>query len=314
MKNDRRSPDIAPERTDEQPRDTLPVKRRNRRPLAWLKRISRPKKRASEARLRTTSAPPRTAAPSLGGDRFIRGAAVIVLLLVAGAAAYVSYHHFFNLALGLGERRDMALLYPAMSDGVIVMASLVMVYCSRRGLPVPLLAKAALILGGAVTLAANVAHGWDGGTGSRLLSALAPIAFVGAYELLMWLIRSAQVDVEPETVERIVYRDREVPVEVVRVERVLPRDRYEAALWDYEESLREGNRKVGRRALANRWGITEREADALRDDVNKEHADDGPSSGGQEEREEPESSRPELVYETPVRWGDRLGDLSEALR
>ena len=71
------------------------------------------------------------------GDRVILGCAVAVLLAVAGAAAYVSYHHFYGLAIARGERHDMAILYPAMSDGVIVMASLVMVYCSRRRLCVP---------------------------------------------------------------------------------------------------------------------------------------------------------------------------------
>ncbi|MEV4837808.1 DUF2637 domain-containing protein [Nonomuraea sp. NPDC049486] len=234
------------------------------------------------ARPRRVPAAPIPARPVAdpGGGRLIRGSAVIVLLGVAAAAAYVSYHHFYALALQLGERHDMAILYPAMSDGVIVMASLVMVYCSRRGLPVPFLAWAALALGGAVTLAANVAHGWDGGTGSRLLSALAPVAFVGAYELLMWLIRSGQNHAEAapvEPVEKIVYRDREVQVEVVREVRVLPKDRFEAAAWDYEDSLQPGGRKAGRRALANRWGISEREAVEIQEEVDGQQAAPPPS-------------------------------------
>jgi len=197
------------------------------------------------------------------GERIILGVAVAVLLLVAAAAAYVSYHHFYALAIALGERHDMAILYPAMSDGVIVMASLVILYCSRRGLPVPVLAKAALALGGLVTLASNVAHGWDGGTGSRLLSALAPVAFIGAYELLMWLVRNARPAAEatvPEVVERLVYRD--VPVEVpVEVEvPVLAADRFEAARLVVEDAHRTGRRIPGRRALSDRWGIEIREA------------------------------------------------------
>ncbi|MEV6159445.1 DUF2637 domain-containing protein [Nonomuraea sp. NPDC052129] len=253
------------------------------------------------------------------GDFLIRSVAVLVVLGVAAAAGYVSYHHFFALSIALGEHRDMAILYPAMSDGVIVMASLVMVHCSRRGVPVPLLAKAALVGGGVVTLIANVANGWDGGTGSRLLSALAPIAFVGAYELLMWLIRSGQDHTEPEPVEKIVYRPVEVPVDVVRVERVLPRDRYEAAAWDYEDSLQPGKKRVGRRALATRWGITEREAETVRDDVNKEQAADSPDSGRQEEGSEPASSRAGLVDEAPVNgWHkdglEGLGELAEVTR
>lgn len=243
---------------------------------------------------------PRTPAPAAGGGRLIRGAAILVLLGVAAAAAYVSYHHFYALAIDLGERHDMAILYPAMSDGVIVMASLVMVYCSRTRRPVPVLAWAALAVGGTVTLAANVANGWDGGTGSRLLSALAPVAFVGAYELLMWLIRSGQDDADPEPVEKIVYLDREVEVEVVREARMLPKDRYEAAAWDYEDSLKDGNRRAGRRALASRWGITEREADAVRDEVDAEQTPATPGDSPEPEDVDGGPSRPEPVEQPPV--------------
>lgn len=210
------------------------------------------------------------------GDRLILAVAVLVLLGVAGAAGYVSYHHFYGLAIALGEQRDMAVLYPAMSDGVIVMASLVMVYCSRRGMRVPLLAKAALGVGGVVTLVANVAHGWGGGMGTRLLSALAPVAFVGAYELLMWLVRTARKRVqaaETAPVEEHVCRPVEVPVEVEREVPVLPVDRYEAARLTYEESLQPGRKRLGRRALANRWGLEQREAEEIIAEVERERAE-----------------------------------------
>ncbi|MGN9837185.1 DUF2637 domain-containing protein [Nonomuraea sp. H19] len=167
------------------------------------------------------------------GDRVILGFAVAVLLAVAGAAAYVSYHHFYGLAIALGERHDMAILYPAMSDGVIVMASLMMVYCSRRRIRVPVLAWVALALGGAVTLAANVAHGWSGGLGSRLVSALAPVAFAGAYELLMWIVRNTRRPSVESPAEEHVCQTVETVVEVERVVPVLPTDRYEAARLAY---------------------------------------------------------------------------------
>ncbi|MFI6513609.1 DUF2637 domain-containing protein [Streptosporangium sp. NPDC050855] len=234
-------------------------------------------------RRRTRSVPvaktPASTGTPAGGERIILGVAVAVLLLVAAAAAYVSYQHFYGLAIDLGEKPAEAMLYPAMSDGVIVMASLVILYCSRRGLPVPVLAKVALALGGLVTLASNVAHGWDGGTGSRLLSALAPVAFVGAYELLMWLVRNARRDAEPavpEVVERVVYRD--VPVEApVEVEvPVLAADRFEAARLVVEDAHRAGRRVPGRRALADRWGIEIREAVEILDAVAQEFAPPAP--------------------------------------
>ncbi|MEU0477680.1 DUF2637 domain-containing protein [Streptosporangium sp. NPDC006013] len=193
-----------------------------------------------------------------------------VLLAVAGAAAYVSYHHFYGLAIALGERHDMAILYPAMSDGVIVMASLVMVYCSRRRLRVPVLAWVALALGGAVTLAANVAHGWSGGLGSRLVSALAPLAFAGAYELLMWIVRNNRRPLESVGAREHVCQPMETVVEVERVVPMLPFDRHEAARLSYIDSLGEGKQRIGRRPLMRRWGLEQREAEEIIAEVEKE--------------------------------------------
>ncbi|MFC5831416.1 DUF2637 domain-containing protein [Nonomuraea insulae] len=246
-------------------------------PPSWRRRI-----RLALTRTRRVPPPlpPLPSGTETRGDRLIRSVAVTILLGVAGAAAYVSYHHFYALAISLGERHDMAVLYPAMSDGVIVMASLVMVYCSRRRLPVPVLAWASLGVGGVVTLVANVAHGWSGGTGSRLLSALAPVAFVAAYELLMWLVRSGRKTVSdiPETDH--VCRCAETSEEVAQVVPLLPVDRFEAARLTYEESLQPGNKRVGRRALMNRWGLEQREAEEIIAEVEQGRSQPAPSLNG----------------------------------
>lgn len=270
-----------------------PRKRRGlARLFAWIWRLIAGPRRPRETRpakiskTRPVPAPVTRSATGteLKADRVIRGVAIAILLAVAGAAAYVSYHHFYSLAIVLGERHDMAILYPAMSDGVIVMASLVMVYCSRRGIPVPVGAWAALILGGAVTLVANVAHGWSGGVGQRLLSALAPIAFVGAYELLMWLVRVARKAADltapiatPETaavpvVEHVCQPEtitKTVTETVVETVMVLPVDRFDAAGNAYADSLLPGKTKIGRQILSSRWGLTDREARDLMADVNE---------------------------------------------
>jgi len=242
---------------------------------ARLNRADRPTNAPVVPRPVPVTEPPAPGGTGANGDRLIRGVAIAILLAVAGAAAYVSYHHFYALAIALGERHDMAILYPAMSDGVIVMASLVMVYCSRRGIPVPLLAWVALALGGVVTLVANVAHGWSGGLGSRLLSALAPVAFVGAYELLMWLVRvarraAATASVEP--VEEHVCQPETVVETVTVVETAVPLDRFEAARLSYEDSLKPGNKRLGWRPLSNRWGIEVAEAKEIIAEVDQERA------------------------------------------
>jgi hypothetical protein len=232
------------------------------------------------------------------GDRVILGFAVAVLLAVAAAAAYVSYHHFYGLAIALGERHDMAVLYPAMSDGVIVMASLVMVYCSRRRIRVPVLAWVALALGGAVTLAANVAHGWSGGLGSRLVSALAPLAFAGAYELLMWIVRSTRQPSVEAWANEHVCQPAETVVEVERVLPVLPADRYEAARLSYIDSLSEGKQRLGRRPLMRRWGLEQREAEEIITEVDKERSQ--ATEPDASETTESEAAAPPLDGSQPV--------------
>jgi hypothetical protein len=137
---------------------------------------------------------------------------------------------------------------------------------------VPVLAWVALALGGAVTLAANVAHGWSGGLGSRLVSALAPVAFAGAYELLMWIVRNTRRLSAETPADEHVCQPVETVVEVERVVPVLPTDRYEAARLAYIASLGEGKQRLGRRPLMNRWGLEQREAEEIIAEVDRERA------------------------------------------
>lgn len=206
------------------------------------------------------------------GDRYIRWAAVSVVLVLAGVAAFVSYHHQYGLAINHGEPEETARWFPIVIDGVIVMASLAMLYCARLSLPVPKLAYFALWAGILATLAANAAHGWAGGWTSRLVSAAPAAVLVIAYELLMWLIRTMRKSTPEKSIEQVVYRDREVE-RVVEVEApLIPSDKFEAARWAFEDSVSGGRRGLGRRALADRFGLETREAIEIIDDVKREQA------------------------------------------
>jgi hypothetical protein len=57
---------------------------------------------------------------------------------------------------------------------------------------------------------------------------------------------------------------------------VLPLDRFTAARLTYEESLLPGNKRVGRRALANRWGLEQREAEEIIAEVEQDLATSAP--------------------------------------
>jgi len=218
----------------------------------------------------TPAVPDHTTHARPGGDRHIRTSTVIVVVALAAVAFYVSYRHQLALALGYGEEADTARLFPLTIDGIIVTASLIMLYCARWEKAVPLLARFALWLGILATLAANVAHGWSAGWGGRLVSAAPAVALVIAYELLMWLIRTMRSTTPQPIAERVVYRD--VPVEVpVEVEvQMLPGDRFEAARWVVEDAARAGRRLPGRRALADRFGLEVREATEILTEVEQQ--------------------------------------------
>lgn len=218
------------------------------------------------------------------GDGTVLFVAVLVMAAVGGAAGYISFRHFVTLAIGLGEAPSEAFLYPAVAEGMIVIASLVMLYCSRRALPVPWLAWLTLVFGVAVAIVVNVIYGLERGIGAAMLAGLAPIAFLFSYELLMRLIRlvrqAAAQDAEPvephvcpeperievvkrvevpveKLIERIVERPVEKVVETV-VEQpvpIVPTDNLDAARIAYEHSLT-GPRPMGQRRLATLFGLT----------------------------------------------------------
>jgi hypothetical protein len=73
---------------------------------------------------------------------------------------------------------------------------MVMLDSARLKTPVPVLAPWLLGLGIQATLAANVAHGLGDGLIGPAVAAWPAAALVGAYELLMMVIRSSQVSAD----------------------------------------------------------------------------------------------------------------------
>ena len=82
---------------------------------------------------------------------------------------------------------------PLTADGLIYASSMVMLDYARRKVPVPALARWLLGLGITATLAANAAHGLGHGLTGAAVAAWPAVALVGSYELLMMIIRAAQL-------------------------------------------------------------------------------------------------------------------------
>jgi Protein of unknown function (DUF2637) len=128
----------------------------------------------------------------MNGDRLIRIAAAGVVAAVAAFAAVVSYSHIYDLGRGHGGSVLAARLLPLSVDGLILAMSLVMLHEARNGRPAPVLARCMLALGVAATLAANVAYGAAYGAVGAVIWAWPAVAFVGAVEVDLLLVRSAR--------------------------------------------------------------------------------------------------------------------------
>jgi len=124
-------------------------------------------------------------------DRVIRISTALAVLAVAAVAAYVSYWHAYAVVRAHGETGITARLEPATIDGLVYASSMVVLYAARHGIPVPSLARWLLGLGIAATLTANMAQGWSHGPVGAVVAAWPAVSLVGAYELLVWLIRTA---------------------------------------------------------------------------------------------------------------------------
>lgn len=134
------------------------------------------------------------------GDKAIRYSTVGAVSVVALVAAFVSYRHALTVVRAHGETGPLALAYPLTIDGMIYASSMVLLNAARRGAERPWLAYAALGLGIAATLAANIAAGLAYGPVGAIVAAWPAPALVISYELLMLVIRSSvAVPDAPET-------------------------------------------------------------------------------------------------------------------
>jgi DNA-binding CsgD family transcriptional regulator len=130
------------------------------------------------------------------GDRLIRASTAAVVTFVAAVAAVVSYSHIYDLGRAHGQSGTAARLLPLSVDGLILAASLVLLHEARNRRPAPALARGMLGLGVAATVAANVAYGAGFGWPGALISAWPAVAFIGAVEMALGLVRRARVATE----------------------------------------------------------------------------------------------------------------------
>jgi hypothetical protein len=127
-------------------------------------------------------------------DRLTKTTTALAVLAVASVAAIISYQHAYELVRSHGESGVTARPLPFTVDGLIWAASMVVLDASRRSQRVPRLAGWSLGAGIVATVSANLAHGLGHGPIGALVSAWPALALVGAFELLMTLIRTGHRD------------------------------------------------------------------------------------------------------------------------
>jgi Protein of unknown function (DUF2637) len=145
-------------------------------------------------------------------DRWIRITTVAAVLIVAAVAGWISYRHCVAVVSSHGEASPVGLFYPAVVDGLIIAASMVLLDSARHRASPPRLALYLLGAGISATLAANVLAGVRYGPLGAVVSAWPALSFVGCYELLMLLVRSGAartVNRPSEAAEALVQRARE---------------------------------------------------------------------------------------------------------
>src|SRR5262245_43582361 len=112
--------------------------------------------------------------------RFTRNASAAV---VAGIAGYASFWHQVAVALRAGERAEIAHVVPLSVDGMLVVASIVMVGDRQQGRKPRWSARIAFLIGTAATIGANVAGAHPTVMG-RLVAAWPALALLLVVEML----------------------------------------------------------------------------------------------------------------------------------
>ena len=180
----------------------------------------------------------------MSGDRLIRFATAAVVCAVAGFAAVVSYSHIYDLGHAHGQDGTAARLLPLSVDGLILAASLVLLHEARNGRSAPALARLMLWLGISATVGANIAYGARFGLLGALISAWPAVAFIGAVEMVMQLVRRARGPARATAGPAV------------------PRDVEQAVRAAYAASVAAGA-PLSQRAMAERFGLSRRKVAQL---------------------------------------------------
>lgn len=143
-------------------------------------------------RLRAVQAAPVVAQVSNedNGERWTLAVTIVTFLTVfaiTAITAAVSYEHEYELARHNGQVPWVSSVLPFTVDGMILGASVVLLWAGAQGIRHPARPLAVLLVGISATIAANLASGWSFGWLGAAVSAWSGFALIMMSDVGMWL-------------------------------------------------------------------------------------------------------------------------------
>jgi hypothetical protein len=135
-------------------------------------------------------------------------ASVISVAGVALMAGAISFGHMHDWAAVNGEPAWRQPLFPLSVDGLVIAGSVVLLADSLAGRRRDWLAYLLVTAGAAVSVAANVLHGWHSPIAATVIAAWPPLSLIGSYELLMRLLHRLR---HPQMATKKVAKSSETP-------------------------------------------------------------------------------------------------------
>jgi len=133
-----------------------------------------------------------------GPNRRTRWIAGLTMAALAAAAAVISYTDGLFLVHLAGAAGHVALLYPLLPDGLIVISTASAYDAAESGHARPGWATTGVLFGAVLTVAMNVAAGALHSRLDALVDGVVPVVFFVALEILIGLIRRGRGGVFPE--------------------------------------------------------------------------------------------------------------------
>lgn len=127
----------------------------------------------------------------MDAGKVIHGVTAGTVTALGAVAAIVSYRHGYEVVTAHGEPPATALLVPLCADGLVLIASMMMLSAAYRAERPHWLVKTALVMGILATLAVNILHGIAYGVVGAVIAGWPAAALIIAVELLMLSVRQA---------------------------------------------------------------------------------------------------------------------------